>query len=680
VAAQGDASFSETVAQESYRLLDSINSVEDFKKLPRERLGELAEEIRHCLIQTLSRTGGHLAPNLGVVELTIALHRIFDSPRDKIIWDVGHQAYVHKILTGRGHRFHTIRQQGGLSGFSKRSESEHDPWGAGHGSTSISAALGMAKARDLKGGHEHVIAIVGDGAMTGGVALEGLNNAGHSDTNLIVILNDNSFSISPNVGAIAAYLSRVRMTPSYQRLKQTVDSFLVRLPAGEGMREALQRFKLGLKQLVIPGMLFEELGFTYIGPLDGHNIDELLHTFEQAKSIKGPVLVHVLTVKGKGYEPAEKDAARFHGTPPYKVESGEPLGEPLAGQAGEPAPSSGTTYSEAFGQTLVSLAEQDRRIVAITAAMCDGTGLSEFARRFPDRFFDVGMAEQHAVLLAGSMAAAGMRPVAAIYSTFLQRAYDQIIHDICLQRLPVVFAIDRAGLVGDDGPTHHGAFDISYLRLVPNIIIMAPRDLDQLCAMLRLALSLEDPVAIRYPRGSGAQAVGRAAPIEVGKGELLREGDDVAFLALGSMVEPCLAAAQLLQQRGISASVADARFVKPLDEELVLSLAGSARALLTVEENVLAGGFGSAVLELLARRQSGGLARQTWAGAEREAGAHAQAPVRCLGLPDRYIEHGSRNALMKEVGLDANSIAAAAEELLAGYREPAAKQDARRGG
>jgi 1-deoxy-D-xylulose-5-phosphate synthase len=650
VAAQEDASFNETVAPGSYPLLDSIGSVEELKKLSREQLGELAEQIRKRLIETLSRTGGHLAPNLGVVELTIGLHRVFDSPRDKIIWDVGHQTYVHKMLTGRADRFHTLRQQGGLSGFSNRAESEHDPWGAGHGSTAISAALGMAKARDLRGGRDHVIAVVGDGAMTGGVAFEGLNNAGHSSTDLIVVLNDNSFSISPNVGAMAAYLSRVRMTPSYQRFKQTFDSFLTRLPAGEEMREALQRFKLGLKQLVIPGMVFEELGFTYLGPLDGHDIDELIHTFEQAKSIKGPVLVHVLTVKGKGYEPAEKDAPRFHGTPPYKIESGEPL----AGEAGMPAASRGPTYSKVFGQTLVSLAEQDERIVAITAAMCDGTGLSEFARRFPDRFFDVGMAEQHAVLLAGSMAAAGMRPVAAIYSTFLQRAYDQIIHDICLQRLPVIFAIDRAGLVGEDGPTHHGAFDISYLRLIPTMVIMVPRDLDHLAAMLRLALTLEAPVAIRYPRDSG-ETVGTApAAIEIGKGELLRRGSDIGILALGSMVGPCLAAAELLEQRGISASVADARFAKPLDEELILSMASGARALLTVEENVVAGGFGSAVLEVLARG--------TWSGAQRSAEGPPVA-VRCLGLPDYYIEHGGRSALLEMVGLDAETIARTAAGL-----------------
>ena len=660
MAAQEAASFNEAVAPESYSLLDSIESVEELKKLSRERLGELAEQIRKRLIETLSRTGGHLAPNLGVVELTIGLHRVFDSPRDKIIWDVGHQTYVHKMLTGRGQKFHTLRQQGGLSGFSSRAESEHDPWGAGHGSTAISAALGMAKARDLRGGREHLIAVVGDGALTGGVAFEGLNNAGHSSTNLIVVLNDNSFSISPNVGAIAAYLSRVRMTPSYQRLKQTVDGFLSRLPAGEEMREALQRFKLGLKQLVIPGMVFEELGFTYLGPLDGHDIDELIHTFEQAKSMNGPVLVHVLTVKGKGYEPAEKDAARFHGTPPYKIESGEPLGEPLAGQAGKPAASGRPTYSKVFGETLVSLAEQDERIVAITAAMCDGTGLPEFARRFPDRFFDVGMAEQHAVVLAGSMAAAGLRPVAAIYSTFLQRAYDQIIHDICLQRLPVIFAIDRAGLVGEDGATHHGAFDISYLRLVPNIVIMAPRDLDHLAAMLRAALTLEGPVAIRYPRGSGERVGIAPTAIEVGKGELLRQGlpgqgSDVAIVALGSMVEPSLAAAELLERRGISAAVADARFAKPIDEELMLSLASSARALLTVEENVIAGGFGSAVLEVLARHG--------WSGAQRSA-ERPSAAVRCLGLPDNYIEHGSRSALLKLVGLDAESVAAAAEDVL----------------
>jgi 1-deoxy-D-xylulose-5-phosphate synthase len=611
-------------------LLDTIKSPADLKALSIDRLPTLAQEIRQRLIDTVAVTGGHLASNLGVVELTIALHYVFDGPRDKIVWDVGHQAYTHKLLTGRGDRFHTLRQRGGISGFTRRSESEHDPWGAGHGSTAISAALGFALARQLRGSSEAVVAVVGDGALTGGVAFEGLNNAGRLKENMIVVLNDNQFSISPNVGALHAYLDRFRTDPLYLRAKENLEDVLHRLPAGELVLDAIRRFKGGIKQLFIPGMLFEDLGFTYLGPVDGHSIRLLVETLRQARKVRGPVLVHVITQKGRGYPPAENDASRFHGTPPYKVETGEPLA------------SSGPTYSDVFGDALVRLAERDERIVAITAAMCDGTGLAEFASKFPNRFFDVGMAEQHAVLLAGSLAAAGMRPVVAIYSTFLQRAFDQIVHDICLQRLPVVFMIDRAGLVGEDGPTHHGAFDLAYLRLVPELVVAAPRDLTELAAMLRLALSHDGPVAIRYPRGKGANPPADLPdPIPFGRAELLRSGDDVGLIAIGSMGAVALEAAQLLEREGISAAVLDARFAKPLDADSIRSLAERTGCLVTIEEGNLSGGFGSAVLELLAAQGLGGTA------------------VKCLGIPDAYVEHGPRSALLESLGLSAAGIARA---------------------
>jgi len=611
-------------------LLETIKSPADLKALNIDQLPTLAEEIRQRLIDTVAVTGGHLSSNLGVVELTIALHYVFDGPRDKIVWDVGHQSYTHKLLTGRGDRFHTLRQRGGISGFTKRSESEHDPWGAGHGSTAISAALGFALARQLRGGDDAVVAVVGDGALTGGVAFEGLNNAGRLKENLVVVLNDNQFSISPNVGALHAYLDRFRTDPLYLRAKENLEDVLHRLPAGELVLDAIRRFKGGIKQLFIPGMLFEDLGFTYLGPVDGHSIRLLVETLRQARKVKGPVLVHVITQKGRGYPPAENDASRFHGTPPYKVETGEPLA------------SSGPTYSDVFGDALVRLAEHDERIVAITAAMCDGTGLASFASKFPNRFFDVGMAEQHAVLLAGSLAAAGMRPIVAIYSTFLQRAFDQIIHDICLQRLPVVFAIDRAGLVGEDGPTHHGAFDLAYLRLVPELALMAPRDLTELAAMLRLALSHDGPVAIRYPRGKGANPPGDLPdPTAFGRAELIRSGDDVGLVAIGSMVAVALEAAQLLERDGISAAVLDARFAKPLDAGAIRALAERTGCLVTIEEGTISGGFGSAVLELLAAQGLG------------------SAAVKCLGIPDAYVEHGPRRALLESLGLSATGIARA---------------------
>jgi 1-deoxy-D-xylulose-5-phosphate synthase len=616
------------------KLLDSIRSPDDVKALTEDQLPVLAREIRERLVQTVAATGGHLASNLGVVELTIALHRVLQTPRDKIVWDVGHQAYVHKLLTGRAERFHTLRQRGGISGFANPRESRHDAWGAGHGSTAVSAAMGLALARDLAGTDETIAAIVGDGALTGGAAFEGLNNAGRLKENLVVILNDNEYSISRNVGALANYLGHFRTDPHYLRAKENFEEMLHRFPAGELVLEAVRKFKGGIKQLFIPGMLFEDLGFTYLGPVDGHDITALVQTLLHAKQVKGPVLIHVITKKGNGYPPAEQDVSRFHGTSPYKVETGEAL---------TPAQH---TYSKIFGDALVALAEQDKRIVAITAAMCDGTGLADFAQRFPERFFDVGMAEQHAVLLAGSLASAGLRPVAAIYSTFLQRAFDQILHDVCLQNLPVVFAIDRAGIVGEDGPTHHGNFDLSYLRLIPNIVVMAPRDLTELVAMLRTGLSLDMPAAIRYPRGrDGNPPEGLPEAIPLGRSELMRDGDDVAFIAVGSMVAPCMDAAEILQGQGVSAAVLDARFVKPLDEGAILSLAERVGRVITVEENAVRGGFGSAVLELLAER------------------GMQNVQVRCAGIPDAYIEHGARKDLLESVGLCPASLASSALSL-----------------
>jgi 1-deoxy-D-xylulose-5-phosphate synthase len=613
-------------------LLDEITGPADLKPLSRAQLVELADEIRGRLIAAVSRTGGHLAANLGVVELTIALHYELDSPRDKILWDVGHQCYTHKLLTGRAAGLPTLRQRGGMSGFPRRAESPHDCFDTGHGSTSISAALGAVIARDLRHQDHAVVAVIGDGAMTGGLAFEALNHAGHLGRDLIVVLNDNQMSISRNVGALARYLGRVRAEPHYLRAKENFEAALQRLPRGAAVLEAVEKLKAGVKHLLVPGILFEELGFTYLGPVDGHDLEALIETLRRARGVKGPVLIHAVTTKGKGYDPAERDASRFHRTAPFDIESGEPA-----------APAGGCHFTSLFGAELVRLAAADPRIVAITAAMPDGAGLAPFAQQFPDRFFDVGMAEGHAVTFAAGLAAAGLRPVVAVYSTFLQRAYDQLLHDVCLQGLPVVLAVDRAGLVGEDGPTHHGLFDLSYLRHLPNMTVMAPRDGDQLAAMLRTALAGDGPAAIRYPRAATAVAAPAqsSAPVVVGTGEMLREGEDLALLAVGSMVAPALEAAELLARQGIAAAVVDARFVKPLDEKLILDLAQRCGGLVTIEENALQGGFGSAVLELLA--------------------AHGvAAPVRRVGIPDRFIEHGPRAELLESLGLTSTGIARAA--------------------
>ena len=622
------------------KTLADINSPADLRDMTLSELRDLAAEARKQIIATTSESGGHLAPNLGVVELTIALHRVLHTPTDKIIWDVGHQCYTHKLLTGRREAFPTIRQMGGLSGFPRRDESPHDAFGTGHGSTSISAALGFARARDLRGGSERIVAVIGDGALTGGLALEALNQAGASKADLLVVLNDNEMSIGRNVGAMSSYLAKVRagyLEPAVDKARRDVAKVLRNLPLGDAMLEAADRLRDGFKQLVVPGMLFEELGFTYLGPVDGHDIGELTDLFQHALRLRGPVLVHAITQKGRGYTPAENDPSRFHGTKPFNISNGE-----CAPQKGP------VTYSQVLGQVAMELAEKDKRVVAVSAAMLDGTGLACFRNAFPDRCFDVGMTEEHAVTFAAGLAAAGLRPIVAIYSTFLQRSYDQIIHDVALQDLPVIFALDRAGLVGDDGPTHHGVFDLSFLRQIPGMVVMAPANEAEMRDMLHTALALDGPSSVRYPRSQGlGMALDREPEIiPIGRAQTLREGDAATILAIGHSVGPALAAAEVLATEGIACGVVNARFAKPLDAELLTSLAQAGRPLVTVEENALAGGFGAGVVEFLADQGLGG------------------APIRRVGLPDRFIEHGDTAALYARYGLDAAGIAAAVRELL----------------
>jgi len=607
-------------------LLEKINSPADLKSLSLKELYQLAQEIRQTIIETVSKRGGHLAPSLGVVELTLALHYVFDTPRDKIIWDVGHQAYAHKLITGRRELFHTLRQYGGLSGFPRREESPYDTFGTGHAATSISAALGMAIARDLKGEKNKVIAVIGDGAMTGGLAFEALNHAGELDKDLIVVLNDNKMSISPNVGALSRFLSRKLTSRTFRRFKKEVERFLSSLPGGENFIQLAKRSEDSLMTLFTPGMLFLSLRFDYIGPVDGHNLQRLIDTFEHVKELDVPVLVHVLTVKGKGYRPAEEDPTSFHGIGKLKAED----------ETSQPKP---PTYTEIFANTLVELAAKDKSIVGITAAMPEGTGLALMRERFPERFFDVGIAEEHAVTLAAGMAAEGLRPVVAIYSTFLQRAYDQIIHDVCLQKLPVVFALDRAGIVGEDGPTHHGAFDLSYLRIIPNMVVMAPKDENELRHMLKTALEYEGPIALRYPRGRamGVPLDPELKTLPIGEAEILMEGEDILVLAIGYMVQPAIEAAKRLQEEGFYPILVNARFVKPLDQALLEKLAPKVKAIITVEENVIAGGFGSAIME---RLQSLGI----------------NTPVISIGLPDQFLPHGAQNFLRQRYGLDGQGI------------------------
>jgi 1-deoxy-D-xylulose-5-phosphate synthase len=624
-----------------YQLLNTINSPDDLKKLEESELPLLAAEIRDFLIETVAKTGGHLASNLGCVELTLALHYCFNSPTDKMVWDVGHQAYTHKIVTGRRDAFHTQRQYHGLSGFPKRSESPHDAFGAGHSSTSISAGLGMAAASKLKGENNRVIAIIGDGALTGGIAFEALNQAGHLQKNLIVVLNDNEMSISENVGAFSSFISR-KLTGAYFRdLKKEMQGLLKSIPAiGNNILHFAKKAETSLKGFLTPGTLFQALGFEYIGPIPGHNITQMIEVFNNSRNLEGPVLIHVMTTKGKGYQPAENNPSRFHGVGAFDVNTGTVI----TGKA------SGSSYTGIFGATMVKLAAEDRKIVAITAAMPDGTGLTPFAKAFPDRFFDVGIAEQHALTFAAGLAAEGLRPVAAIYSTFAQRAYDQVFHDICLQKLPVALALDRAGLVGDDGPTHHGVFDFSYLRHLPGMTVMAPKDENELQHMIKTAVYSDIPVAVRYPRGSGYGVKMDELPqiMEIGKGELLEQGEDLVVVAVGTMVYPSLEAARLLLQKGIRSSVINARFVKPLDRDLILGEAMRTGNILCVEENSLQGGFGSAVLELLEKEGIKGIR------------------VKRLGIPDRFIEHGSQAQLRKDLGLDAVGIAKAVQIFLSG--------------
>ncbi len=613
------------------KVLDQIQTSHDIKKLGFEELGELCREMREEIISTVSKTGGHLASNLGVVELTAALHYVFDFPRDKIVWDVGHQSYVHKLLTGRRDRFHTLRQYGGISGFPKRDESPYDAFDSGHSGNSISSALGMAEARRLKGKEGRVIAVIGDGSMTGGLAFEGLNQTGHIDQDLIVILNDNEMSISPNVGALSSYLNRLMTGEFVNRFRHDMGNFLKTLPGiGKSVLRFARQAEESLKGLLMPGLLFEELGLKYIGPIDGHRLDYLIETLQNIKKLRGPILIHVVTKKGKGYPPAERDPSRFHGVPPFAAETGEFRDR-------QKSPS---TYTEVFGEALCRLAKENQRLIAITAAMQSGTGLEEFARQFPDRFYDIGIAEQHAVTFAAGLALEGMKPVVAIYSTFLQRAYDQVLQDVCLQKLPVVLALDRGGIVGEDGPTHQGLFDFSYLRHIPNLIVMAPKDENEFQHMIKTAIECRVPVAFRYPRGKGV-GVGREASlrsIDIGKGEVLRGGKDILIIAIGTTVYPSLRAAERLAKAGIQAAVINSRFLKPLDATLLCDWAKRTGKVLTVEENVLQGGFGSAVLELFQER---GL---------------FSIPVKRLGIPDIFVEHGPQALLKEKYGIDENGI------------------------
>ena len=622
-------------------LLDKINSPADVKKLSDEQLKQLAAEIRQLLIEVISHTGGHLAPNLGVVELTLALHKVFTTPQDKLVFDVGHQAYIHKIITGRREQFPTLRQYGGLSGFPKRSESEHDAFGTGHSSTSISAALGMAVARDLQGEDYNVVAIIGDGSMTGGMAFEALNNAGTLHKKMVVVLNDNEMSISKNVGAMSDYLYHLRTGETYNKIKNDIEGWLKNMEFGTDVLKAIRRLKGSVKYLMVPTSIFEELGFTYLGPVDGHDIHGLIEVLQAAKKIDGPVMVHVLTKKGKGYKPAEESPNKFHGTGPFEIATGKKITNPAAP----------ISYTEVFGKTITELADSDKKIVGLTAAMPDGTGLNIFAQAHPDRFFDVGIAEQHAVTAAAGMAAAGMKPVTAIYSTFMQRAYDSILHDICMQKLHVTMCLDRAGLVGDDGYTHHGVFDYAYLRSIPNMTIMAPKDENELRHMLKTALSFNGPISVRYPRGSGV-GVDITEPMQelpIGKAEVLREGKELCFWAIGSMVQSAVQAADKLKEQGIDAGVVNMRFAKPLDKELLIEHAKRYGKIVTLEEGVLAGGVGSEVLEILD-----------------DAGLLQQCAVLRLGIPDEFVTHGDKKLLFRDLGLDTDAIVQKAAEFVKG--------------
>jgi len=610
-------------------ILNSIQSPKDLKNLDDRALKQLADEMREFVISSVSVTGGHLAPNLGAVELTIALHTVFDTPTDKIVWDVGHQAYIHKILTGRREQFHTLRQYGGISGFPKISESKYDTFGVGHASTAISAALGMATARDLNGKFHKVVAVVGDGALTGGLSFEGLNNAGASKRNIVVVLNDNRMSISPNVGALSKCLTQVITTPFYNRIKKDIWDLTGKLPRGSNkIRKTVHRIEEGLKAIIVPGSLFENLGFRYFGPVDGHNLSSLLRVFRQIKKMNGPILVHLITKKGKGYKFAEEDATKFHGLGSFCKETGNTKGKKVL------------SYTEVFGKALVQIAEKDKRVVGITAAMADGTGMVPMAKRFPDRFFDVGIAEQHAVTFACGLALNGFKPVVAIYSTFLQRALDQVIHDTALQNIPVVFALDRGGLVGEDGPTHHGSFDLSYLRLVPNLVVMAPKDENEMRDMLWTAIQQDGPVAFRYPRGESLGLPPKTSfdTVPIGKAEIVQEGTDVAIIAIGDRVVPAVQVSERLKTQGMSTRVINARFVKPLDTTLLEETIRDFPVVLTLENNSIIGGLGGAVAELVAELDV------------------EDVLFKRFGLPDRFVPHGHLCDLYKDVKIDEESL------------------------
>ena len=609
-------------------VLEMIRKENDIKKLDEGQLKELAGEIRQFLIEKTSRTGGHLASNLGVVELTMALHLTLDFPEDKLIWDVGHQSYTHKLLTGRKDGFDDLRKYGGMSGFPKRKESPCDAFDTGHSSTSISAGLGYVAARELLGQDHSVVSVIGDGSLTGGMAYEALNNASRLKSNFIIVLNDNNMSISENVGGMSKYLSGLRTAQAYTDLKKGVEDTLKRIPGrGDRIVSQIRRTKSGIKQLLVPGMFFEDMDITYLGPVDGHDIRKLLKVFNEAKRVDHAVLVHVITKKGKGYAPAEKDPAKFHGPGPFNIETGEPK-----------APGGPDTYTQVFSKVLTDIAKRDDKVVAITAAMEDGTGLASFAKHFPQRFFDVGIAEEHAMTFAAGLAAGGMKPVFAVYSSFLQRAYDQTLHDVCLQDLPVVIAVDRAGLVGSDGETHQGVFDLSFLTMIPNMTVISPKNRWEMADMLRFAVDFRHPIAVRYPRGAAYEGMRQfRAPIEYGKSEVLYEEEDIAVIFVGHMAELADSVRRSLKEAGYSCSLINARFVKPLDTELLEELAKDHFLFVTIEENVLTGGFGEQVMDYVSR-------------------AALDVHVRNIGIPDEYVEHGNVEVLRKETGLDRETV------------------------
>lgn len=617
-------------------LLEKIQKENDIKQLKPEELEKLAEEIRQFLVEKISVTGGHLASNLGVVELTMALHLAFELPQDKMIWDVGHQSYTHKILTGRRAGFDDLRKYGGMSGFPKRKESECDAFDTGHSSTSISAGLGYVAARDIKGEEHSVISIIGDGAMTGGMAYEALNNASRLKSNFIIVLNDNNMSISENVGGMSRYLNGLRTAEAYTGLKKGVEDTLMKIPVqGEKILYQMKKTKSGLKQLFVPGMFFEDMGITYLGPVDGHDIRKLYKTFQEARRVDHAVLIHVLTKKGKGYVPAEENPSRFHGIVPFDIETGEAKEK-----------SSKDSYTDIFSKVFCDIAKQNDAVVGITAAMADGTGLARFARMFPDRFFDVGIAEEHALTFAAGLAAGGLKPVVAVYSSFLQRAFDQTIHDVCLQNLPVMIAVDRAGLVGSDGETHQGLFDLSFLNMIPNMTILSPKNRWEMADMVRFCADFQYPVALRYPRGAAYEGLSAfRTPIVYGKSEILYEEEDIAVIFVGHMAELAVQVRDRLKEIGYHCSLINARFVKPLDTEMLEALTKDHRLFVTIEENVLSGGFGEQVLHYVSR-------------------AKLDVGVRCIGIPDDYVEHGNVDLLRREVGLDAETIV---KQIIADY-------------